>query len=56
MTNEDLKNELLELIKHYQAILYNYNQYPNYNNMECSYRDAEERLKYYTEEYSKLIN
>lgn len=56
MSNEDLRAELLELIKYYQALIYNYNQYPNYKNYECSWQEAEKRLEYYTEEYAKLIN
>lgn len=56
MSNEEQRNELLELIKYYQMIIYNYRQYPNYKNYECSWHEAERRLEYYTEEYAKLIN
>lgn len=56
MSNEEQRNELLELIKYYQMIIYNYRQYPNYKNYEYSWHEAERRLEYYTEEYAKLIN
>lgn len=55
MSNEDLKRELVELIKYYQQIIYMYNQYPTYNNPEHSYLDAVQRLEYYNEEYCKLL-
>lgn len=40
MSNEDLKRELIELIKYHQQIIYMYDQYPTYNNLEHSYLDA----------------
>ena len=55
MSNEDLKRELVELIKYYQQIIYMYNQYSTYNNPEHSYLDAVQRLEYYNEEYCKLL-
>lgn len=56
MTTEDQKQELLELIKYYQHVIYNYRQYPNYRNNEHSWQEAERRLEYYTEEYAKVLN
>lgn len=55
MTNEDYKQELIELIKHYQAILYNYRQYPNYRHDEIDWNEAEKRLEYYTEKYCEIL-
>lgn len=34
MTQDDLLMKLLELIKFYQQIIYNYRQYPNYKNKD----------------------
>lgn len=56
MTNEDLKQELTELIKYYQMIIYNYRQYPNYSNVEVTWDEAERRLEYYNEKYCELLN
>lgn len=53
MSNEDLKNELIDCIKEYEKIVYMYDQYPTYNNTECSYLDAVQRLDYYKEEFNK---
>lgn len=55
MTNEDYKQELIELIRYYQGILYNYRQYPNYRDQEVSWKEAEERLKYYNEKYCETL-
>lgn len=35
-------------------VIYNYRQYPNYKNYECSWHEAERRLEYYTEEYAPI--
>ena len=56
MTNEDLKQELIKLIKYYQMITYNYRQYPNYSNAEVTWDEAERRLEYYNEKYCELLN
>lgn len=56
MTNEDLKQELIGLIKYYQTITYNYRQYPNYSNAEVTWDEAERRLEYYNEKYCELLN
>lgn len=56
MSDEDLKQELIELIKYYQSIIYNYRQYPTYSNKECDWGEAERRLEYYTNAYTELIN
>lgn len=55
MTNEEYKQELIELIKYYQGILYNYRQYPNYRDQEVSWEEAEERLKYYNKKYCETL-
>ena len=51
MTHDDLLRELLELIKLYQQIIYNYRQYPNYKHSEYTWEEAEKRLEYYRLEY-----
>lgn len=56
MSDEDLKQKLIELIKYYQSIIYNYRQFPDYSNNTCDWDEAERRLEYYTEVYTKLIN
>lgn len=33
MSNEEQRSELLELIKYYQMVIYNYRQYPNYKKL-----------------------
>lgn len=55
MTTDELRNEYLDLIKYYQSVIYNYNNYPNYENHECTYWEAESRLEYYTKKYEELI-
>lgn len=56
MNEDEFKSELIKLIKYYQSIIYNYRQYPNYKNNECSWDEAERRLEYYTEKYTEFIN
>ena len=55
MTNEELKNEYLELIRYYQQIIYNYKNYSNYESYECTWQEAESRLEYYTKKYEELV-
>ena len=55
MSQDDLLIELLELIKFYQQIIYNYRQYPNYKHAEYTWEEAEKRLEYYTNLYANNI-
>lgn len=55
MTNEELREEYLDLIKYYQQMIYNYKNYPNYINHECTWQEAESRLEYYTRKYEEHI-
>lgn len=56
MSHDDLLRELLELIKLYQQILYNYRQFPNYKHPEYTWEQAEERLEYYTRFYADEVD
>ena len=55
MTQDDLLMELLELIKFYQQIIYNYRQYPDYKNKDYTQEEAEKRLEYYTNLYDNEL-
>lgn len=55
MSDEDYKIELIELIKYYQQVIYNYRQFPNYRNNEVTWDEAERRLEEYTRLYCKIL-
>lgn len=55
MSEEDYKSELIELIKYYQQIIYNYRQYPNYSNHDVTWDEAERRLETYNKLYCETL-
>lgn len=53
MRNKDYKKELMELIKYYQEIIYNYKRFSNYRNHMITLDEAERWLEKYKRLYSE---
>lgn len=56
MSHDDLLRELLELIKYYRQIIYNYKLFPDsYYHSYYTLEEAEKRLEYYKNIYAEQI-
>lgn len=55
MRDKDSKKELMELIKYYQEIIYNYKRFSNYRNHMITLDEAERWLEKYKRLYCETL-
>ena len=56
MNKRERLREIQEIIDAYQEIVDNYENNPNYTDMECDYEEAQIRLEFYISMYESEMN